>query len=251
MCLYNYSGTTTISVKGKKGGKITLKCDDKAKDIVYTDLSRFKSILSCQNEECESESESQNGRVFKEGSCDVVIKDLRLSDAGKYILRVYYSNDKAQVKRQIRTYRLYFHDEISVKKGEELKLDVLLINADKVVHWAKRSTGRKEDWSRSHGVRRDRMNIRDRNLIINNFTATDAGTYEVLDSEGEILIMITVTESKDKRNYINDDTQQHTSPLPSEAYWIVPVELSVCLLILVALKRKKMHRCTGAQLHIC
>uniref|UniRef100_A0A671QCJ4 Immunoglobulin subtype domain-containing protein n=1 Tax=Sinocyclocheilus anshuiensis TaxID=1608454 RepID=A0A671QCJ4_9TELE len=83
--------------------------------------------------------------------------------------------------------------EISVKKGEELKLDVLLPNAYKVVYWTKRSTGRKEDWNRSHGVRSDRMTIRDGNLIINNFTATDAGTYEVLDSEGEILIMVTVT----------------------------------------------------------
>ncbi|KAK7138405.1 hypothetical protein R3I94_013885 [Phoxinus phoxinus] len=88
-------------------------------------------------------------------------------------------------------------------------MDVLWINADKVVHWARRSTGQKEDWSRGHGVRRDRMTIRDNNLIINNFTATDAGTYEVLDSEGEILIMVTVTESRtgsvDELNYINDD----------------------------------------------
>lgn len=80
-----------------------------------------------------------------------------------------------------------------MQEGEELKLDVLLFNAYKVEHWTKRSTGRKEDWNRSHGVRCDRMTIRDGNLIINNFTATDAGTYEVLDSEAEILIMVTVT----------------------------------------------------------
>ncbi|CAM4640549.1 unnamed protein product [Leuciscus chuanchicus] len=138
----------------------------------------------------------------------MIIKDLRFSDAGKYILRVQY-DDQTELERQTLEYQLCIHDEISVKKGEELKLDVLLINTDKVVHCAKRSTGRKEDWSRSHGVRRDRMTIRDRNLIINNFTVTDTGTYEVLDSEGEILIMMTVTESstesKDGLNYINDD----------------------------------------------
>ncbi|XP_048056946.1 uncharacterized protein LOC125274620 [Megalobrama amblycephala] len=251
--IFNYSETTTRSVKGKKGGNVTLSCDFKAKDIYYIHLSRRKSILSCQNEECESESESesQNGRVFKEGSCDVIIKDLRLSDAGKYILRIYYTSYQTELKRQIRTYRLHFQDFISVKKGEELKMDVLLMNAYKVVHWSRRSTGRKEDWNRGHGVRSDRMTIRDGNLTISNFTSTDAGTYEVLDSEGEILIMVTVTESKDKMNYINYDTQQHTPPIPSEAYWIVPVELSVFLLILVALKRKRMHRCPGAQMHIC
>ncbi|KAF4100926.1 hypothetical protein G5714_019122 [Onychostoma macrolepis] len=136
--------------------------------------------------------------------------DLRLSDAGKYILRVHYTDTQAEVKRQIKTYRLLFQDEISVKKGEELKLDVQLSNAYKVVHWTKRGTERKEDWNKSHGVRSDRMTIRDGNLIINNFTATDAGTYEVLDTEGEILIMVTVTESKDKINYFNDDIQQHS-----------------------------------------
>lgn len=87
-----------------------------------------------------------------------------------------------------------------MKEGAELKLDVLLPNAYKVVHWTKRSTGRKEDWNRSLGVRSDRMTIRDGNLIINNFTATDAGTYEVLDTVGEILIMVTVTG--ERRNII-------------------------------------------------
>ncbi len=74
-------------MKGKKGGNVTLPCEFEAKDIYYINLSRLKSIISCQNEECESESESesesQNGRVFKKASCDVIIKDLRLSDAGK------------------------------------------------------------------------------------------------------------------------------------------------------------------------
>ncbi|XDV33577.1 hypothetical protein PO909_003944, partial [Leuciscus waleckii] len=186
-----FAGTADILVSGIKGCNVTLSCESEDREIVSIDLSRLKSIISCQNEKCESKSE--NGRVFKEGSCNMIIKDLRFSDAGKYILRVHYTNDQTELERQTLEYQLCIHDEISVKKGEELKLDVLLINADKVVHWAKRSTGRKEDWSRSHGVRRDRMTIRDRNLIINNFTATDAGTYEVLDSEGEILIMITVT----------------------------------------------------------
>lgn len=99
-------------MKGKKGGNVTLSCEFKDKDIYFIDLSRLKSILSCQNEECESESESQNGRVFKKASCDVIIKDLRLSDAGKYILRVHYTNTQAEVKRQIRTYRLHFQGKV-------------------------------------------------------------------------------------------------------------------------------------------
>ncbi|KAL0147345.1 hypothetical protein M9458_057346, partial [Cirrhinus mrigala] len=82
--------------------------------------------------------------------------------------------------------------EISVKIGEELKLDVLLSNADKVEHLSKGSTEWKEVWKRGRGVQNNQLNDRDGNLIINNFTANDAGTYRVLGSEGDILIAVTV-----------------------------------------------------------
>ncbi|XP_051728027.1 uncharacterized protein LOC127500693 isoform X25 [Ctenopharyngodon idella] len=88
---------------------------------------------------------------------------------------------------------VYHSDEISVKTGEELKMDVLLINADKV---ETNSSGEwTEVWTRGHGVRSDRLTDSDGNLTINDFTSTDTGTYRVLDSEGEILITVTVTES--------------------------------------------------------
>ncbi len=87
-------------------------------------------------------------------------------------------------------------DEVSVKIGEQLKLDVLLLNADKVQHQSRRSTGWKEVWSRTDRVQRERIIIRDGNLVINEFTSRDAGTYEVLDSEGNILIMLTVKSER-------------------------------------------------------
>ncbi|KAI7813444.1 hypothetical protein IRJ41_016905 [Triplophysa rosa] len=199
----NYSGATDEPVSGILRGNATLLCESDATDIFSIDLSRLKSILSWQNETSDAESESQNGRVFKEGACGVFIKD-----------------------------------KISVKKGEPLKLDVLLPNADKVEHRGKRTTGGKVVWSRSHGVRSDRMIIRDRNLTINNFTATDAGTYEVLDSEGQILIMVTVDIQKyfDTESEMSS-TQQHTSPLLG----MFLVGLVLLLVVLVAVREK---RCT-------
>ncbi|KAL0167319.1 hypothetical protein M9458_039163, partial [Cirrhinus mrigala] len=59
-----------------------------------------KDIPVCKTEEC-------NGRVIKNGACDVIIKDLRLSDAGKYILRVHYRNDQAEQEQQQREYHLH------------------------------------------------------------------------------------------------------------------------------------------------
>uniref|UniRef100_A0A8C1ME76 Uncharacterized protein n=1 Tax=Cyprinus carpio TaxID=7962 RepID=A0A8C1ME76_CYPCA len=86
--------------------------------------------------------------------------------------------------------------EISVKIGEKLKLDVLMTNADKVYHQQKTSKKWMEIWSRSAGVQSDRLTDTDGNLSINDFTTSDAGTYRVLDYEGNILITVTVTVSK-------------------------------------------------------
>uniref|UniRef100_A0A8C1IL55 Uncharacterized protein n=1 Tax=Cyprinus carpio TaxID=7962 RepID=A0A8C1IL55_CYPCA len=82
---------------------------------------------------------------------------------------------------------------VSVKIGEELKLDVLLSEADKCQHQNKTSAAWTEVWSRSDGVQSNRLTDTDGNITINNFTASDAGTYRVLDTEGEILITVTIT----------------------------------------------------------
>ncbi|XP_016382428.1 uncharacterized protein LOC107719523 [Sinocyclocheilus rhinocerous] len=219
-------GNTSKPVSGEKGGNVTLTCESEANNIVHTELfSRSEDIDVCQDEEC-------SVRVFKEGNCDVVIKNLSFSDAGKYYLRVYYNNDQTELERLIRTYQLHIHDEITVKTGEELKMSVLLSNADKV---EKSSSGEwREVWSRTDGVQSDQMNENDENLIFKVFMDRDAGTYRVLDYERNILIAVTVTESgtesKDKLSFTNKDktngTEQHTK-------WIVSV--GVCLGILAVI----------------
>ncbi len=86
-----FAGNTDTPVSGKKGGNITLTCEFKANKIVEIDLfSQSEDIDVCQEKSC-------SGRVFKQGDCDVVIKNLSLSDAGKYTLRVSYSNDETNV----------------------------------------------------------------------------------------------------------------------------------------------------------
>ncbi|XP_026088226.1 uncharacterized protein LOC113062529 [Carassius auratus] len=185
--------TSSISVSGEKRGNITVRCEHEDDNIDLIDLfTRSRVISVCETEEC-------SGRVFKEGNCDVVIKNLIFSDAGKYTLRIYYNNDQTELK-----YHLHIHDEISVKTGEELKMSVLVSDADKV---KTNSSGEwKEVWTRDHGVQSDRMNNDDNdgNLIIKSFLDSDAGTYRVLDTEGEILITVTVTESKETLEHTDD-----------------------------------------------
>ncbi len=80
-----------------------------------------------------------------------------------------------------------------MKIGEKLKLDVLLPNAHKVEHQNKTRPEWTEVWSRSDGVQSERLTDTDGNLSINNVSASDLGSYRVQDSEGAILITVTVT----------------------------------------------------------
>ncbi len=90
-------------MSGKKGGNITLTCEFEANKIFHIDLiSESGEIYVCQTEDC-------SGRVFKNATCDVVIRNLRFSDAGKYTFRVYYSNQTNVVQQKERMYQLHIH----------------------------------------------------------------------------------------------------------------------------------------------
>lgn len=91
---------------GKKGGNVILPCVYKANEIFHINLSRqSKNILVHQRKYC-------NKQVCVKGACDVIMKDLRLSDAGKYILNVYDINGKSVLEPQIRTYQLHIYGKV-------------------------------------------------------------------------------------------------------------------------------------------
>ncbi len=99
-----FAGNTDIPVSGKKGGNITLTCEFEANEIVQIDLfSQSEDIDICQEKSC-------SGRVFKQGDCDIVIKNLSFSDAKKYTLRVHYSNDETDmVQKKDWNYQLHIY----------------------------------------------------------------------------------------------------------------------------------------------
>ncbi|KAF4100903.1 hypothetical protein G5714_019099 [Onychostoma macrolepis] len=176
----NRNSRTSGSVTGEKGGNITLTCEFEASEISDISLSSRSQDIPVRQEK------NSSGRIFKKGDCDIVIKDLVFRDAGTYILRVYYHNDQPKN----RTYHLHIHDEITVKKGKPLKLDVLLSNADKV---ETNSSGVwKEIWNRISRVQDDHLSDSDGNLTIKEFMKHDEGTYRVLDYEGKTLITVTI-----------------------------------------------------------
>ncbi len=85
---------------GIKGDKVTLPCEHEDGEIFEIEFSRSEIIPVCETEECSDE-------YLIKKCCNIVIKDLSFSDAGKYTLRVYYSNDETMLE-QTRTYQLVF-----------------------------------------------------------------------------------------------------------------------------------------------
>lgn len=243
----NYIETIPIHVAGKKGGGIILPCEFKAREIFHIRLNRPKPF---EGEIFVYDKKYCSKRICKKGACDVVIKDLRLSDAGKYILNVYYNNANSVLEPHIRTYQLHIYDDISVKIGEELKLDVLLPNARQVMHQNISSTEWKKVWKRDSksraNITHDRLNDSNGTLSIKEFTADDAGTYRVLGFEGEILITVTVTdeksisstESKGNLNCADDDKERNHWGLFGPAGLFVSVVFTLLVMILIAIIKK-------------
>ncbi len=110
---------------------------------------------------------------------------------------VTYQNDYHTI---ITMFFCFSSDDISVKIGERLLLDILLPDAHQVTHQNKSSTEWEEVWKRDSKKRvhviHGRLKDSDGTLTIKEFTADDAGTYRVLDYGGEILITVTVTDEK-------------------------------------------------------
>ncbi|KAL0150841.1 hypothetical protein M9458_053860 [Cirrhinus mrigala] len=129
--------------------------------------------------------------------------------------------------------------EISVKIGEELKLDVLS-NADKVEHQDITSKEWMKVWSRNKGIQSDRMNETDGNLTIIAFTSNDAGMYRCLDSDGELLITVTVTVSSTELQEKLDNTHHAQVAV---WVWILTGGILVALGALIALFVTKKPKC--------
>ncbi|XP_043088832.1 uncharacterized protein LOC122335129 isoform X2 [Puntigrus tetrazona] len=217
---HSHSGNKNLPVTGKREGNVTLQCEIDDKQILRVELfGESGPIDVCQTEGCSE-------RVSKTAACDVLIKNLSFSDAGTHILRVFYRNNQTNLA-QNKIYQIHIYDEITVKTGKPIKLHVLMSFAHKVEKNS--SEGWKKVWERRHGLWSDRMNVSEEDLIIKAFTDNDAGTYRVLDYNGETLITVNLTESSSESTNKQDD-EDKTGHAISHWHRIV---LGVCPGILV------------------
>ncbi|KAG1951440.1 hypothetical protein F2P79_010546 [Pimephales promelas] len=138
--------------------------------------------------------------MLMEGNCSLFLRDVRFSDAGIYesYLVVGESSIKNRVFIQSVQLAVIDHKTIkSVKTGEELILDLYTQQAEQMIFQNSNDTSWSVLWERGARIsKKGYPKERDGKLIFGAVTASSAGTYKVLDSQGLALstTKVAVTE---------------------------------------------------------
>ncbi|KTF89872.1 hypothetical protein cypCar_00022300 [Cyprinus carpio] len=201
--LLDLPGASSLTVTGQKGGNITLPCNSSNREDLYMVLT-FGSKTAYGT----GQSKYYEHRVHKSGNCNLILQDLKTTDAGKYNFKVYASGQLLGSY----IFDICVNVHVTARVGEEVMFDDLPRDAESVECLT--NTSSIDVWRREQGVLTDRLTDSDGHLIIKNFTSSDAGTYRVLDSTGGVLVTVTLTEwgteSKDKQDSTRDDKTEST-----------------------------------------
>ncbi|XP_051551571.1 uncharacterized protein LOC127439359 [Myxocyprinus asiaticus] len=217
-------------LSGKEGDNITFPCDSGIIEIYNVILKAYGT----------NQHKEYTGRVSQIGSCTIILTDLRRSDAGLFTLIVYKTSEMAFNKIFI----VSIKDEFSLKTGENLTLEVLLRKTERVVHERIGGAEFTPVWIKGKGVQSDRLTESNEDLIIREFIANDSGTYRALDSDGNTLITVNVTENVTESDQDRQHQDNTTSSTSTEGDGLIVglTLLLVCVLILNGCFWYKDHR---------
>ncbi|XP_026088201.1 uncharacterized protein LOC113062511 [Carassius auratus] len=185
-------GADSLPVVGEIGGSITLKCN-------YTNTQDPILTFGTKTAYGGLQNEHFRDRVHKTDTCDLILKDLKTTDAGKYLLTLYVEGEPLCSY----SYELRVDVPLTALIGEEVMFDDLPGDAESVEHLS--NTSSTEVWRRGMGVLTDRLMDKDGHLIIRSYTLRDAGTYRVLNSTGGVLVTVTLTESQSNQHRTHSD----------------------------------------------
>ncbi|XP_058609731.1 uncharacterized protein LOC131525796 isoform X1 [Onychostoma macrolepis] len=188
--LFISPGASSLTVEGRKGGNITLPCSLTNREDLTTVLT-FGPIKAYGAHQ----DKWYKDRVHKTGSCNLILQDLKTTDAGKYVSQVFANGQLLNIY----TYDVHLKVTLTGQKGEELMFE-LPREAESVEQIT--DTNSKEVWRRGEGVPTDWLSTE-------SFSSSDTGTYRVLNSTGGILVTVTVTESStglmDRMDHTHED----------------------------------------------
>ncbi|XP_073714770.1 uncharacterized protein [Misgurnus anguillicaudatus] len=238
----NESSSKPHPVDRRRGGNFTFECNFP---------NPIKISLTAESKEI------NDSRVFRnESLCIIIIKNLTLSDAGRYTLTVHLKTDQTVVDPQDYYYQLHIHDEITLNSGENLTLDIPPVKVNKIEH---EQTERKHEsnistplWREVEGVLNKQLT--NENLTIPNITESNAGTYRFLDSKNNILITVTVkvngSNIKDLGKTFLGVEGEQPSDNRTHNWIILPFGLIIIIIIflivaILIIKKRAVYRESG------
>eukprot|EP00067_Danio_rerio_P015473 XP_001333103.2 uncharacterized protein si:ch211-24o10.6 [Danio rerio] len=140
--------------------------------------------------------------MLVKGNCSLFLQDVRFSDAGVYESYLVVGEPSKPVKSRIFLQSVQLvvvdHKAIrSVQLGSDLILDLHTHQAEQVIFQSSDDTDWTVLWEREGGVKKNgHLKEKDNKLILRRLSASSAGTYKVLDSQGLALstVKVTITE---------------------------------------------------------
>ncbi len=127
--LFLFAGAASVPLAGLKGGSITLPCCKNSGD----DLS---IVLTFGSETAYGRGQNEHfrGRVHESGSCDLILQDLKTTDAGKYTADV-HDNSGLNSSNSFDV-----HVKGKVKTDLNIEFDLLLLSFSISVYFILRYT---------------------------------------------------------------------------------------------------------------
>ncbi|XP_016393460.1 uncharacterized protein LOC107727928 isoform X1 [Sinocyclocheilus rhinocerous] len=134
------------------------------------------------------------------GNCSLFLQDVRFNDAGIYESYLVYGESNIKNRIFIQSVHLAVIDHKAIKSveiGADLILDLYTHQAEQVIFQNSNETDWTVLWEKDGVInKKGYLKKRDNKLILRRVTASSAGTYTVLDSEGLALstVKVKVTE---------------------------------------------------------
>ncbi|XP_051560741.1 uncharacterized protein LOC127445043 [Myxocyprinus asiaticus] len=243
ICVGSSPHSSVIYTSSKVGLPAVLPCTVTSRlESSYTPHIQWQTIHDSVFERMGEklfQGEDYKGRVdipeemLVRGNCSLFLQDVQFSDAGIY--ESYLVVDESSIKSRIfiQSVQLAVIDHKSIKSvetGGELILDLFTHQAKQVIFQNSNDTSWTVLWKRGKVTnRKHHLTERDDRLLLRRVTASSAGTYKVLDSQGLALstVKVSVREPMPSRE---GSFQKNHSPLGEATMNMPPLMLMIFFL---------------------
>ncbi|XP_051570603.1 uncharacterized protein LOC127450484 isoform X2 [Myxocyprinus asiaticus] len=207
ICVSSFPLSSVIHISSRVGLSAVLPCTVTSRlESAYAPHIQWQTISDSVFERIGEEmfqGEDYKDRVdvpeamLVRGNCSLFLRDVRFSDTGIYESYLVVGESSIKSRTFIQSVQLTVIDHKSIKSveiGGELILDLYTHQAEQVIFQSSNDTRWTVLWEKGEVTnRKGHLREKDNSLILRRVTASTAGTYKVLDSQGLALSTVKVS----------------------------------------------------------